>query len=113
VTERVLDVLPEYDEEEHVAEDVVPASVQEHRRDPTDAPGFRAAAGMGNRAGVERGVEDRRSQVWKLVEQPDPEIRDDQRHIHERKATGGDPVGERQHAEIVPRCAPVVHRRDR
>jgi hypothetical protein len=58
-------------------------------------------------------MEDRRSQVWKLVEQPDREIRDDQRHIYEREATGGDPVGERQHSEIVSDWVRVAHRRDR
>jgi hypothetical protein len=34
VPERVLDVLAEDGEEEHVAEDVVPASVHEHRGEP-------------------------------------------------------------------------------
>ena len=46
VAERVLDVLAEDREEEHVAEDVAPASVHEHRGEPADRP---TARGPGRR----------------------------------------------------------------
>jgi hypothetical protein len=36
--ERVLDVLAEDRQEQHVAEDVIPAGMHEHRRDPANTP---------------------------------------------------------------------------
>ena len=60
VPERVLDVLAEDGEEEHVAEDVAPAPVHEHRGEPADRPRLRPAAGVVDGAGVERGVVDGR-----------------------------------------------------
>ena len=63
VAERVLDVLAEDGEEEHVAEDVVPAAVHEHRGDPADAPRLGAVAGVVDGAGIERCVVDGRVEV--------------------------------------------------
>src|SRR5262249_23471091 len=88
-------------QEEHVSEDVVPASVQEHRRDPADPPGLGPMARVVDRAGIERSVEHRRLEVWELVEQPNREVGDDDRDVHDRKSPCGDPVGEREHAQSL------------
>ena len=88
VPERVLDVLAEDGEEEHVAEQVIPARVHEHRGEPADAPRLgRSAAGV-DRARVERRVADSAVEMGKLVEHPDGDIRGDQRDVHDREAPG-------------------------
>ena len=101
MAEGVLDVLSEDGEEEHVAEDVVPASVQEHRRDPADPPGLRAVTAAVDRARVKRRMEDRRLQVGELVEEPHREARRDDRDVDDREATRLQSVGEREHGEIL------------
>src|SRR6478609_8024910 len=113
MAEGVLDVLAEDGEEEHVAEDVIPASVQEHRRDPTDSPGLRAVTTAVDRAGVKRRVEDRRLQVWELVEEPHREARHDDRDVDDREATRLESVGEREHGEDFAPPPIPVHRRRR
>ena len=79
-------------------EDVVPASVQEHRRDPADPPRFGPVARAVDRAGIEGGMEDRRLQVRKLVEEPDREVGDDDRDVDDRQAPRRDSTRERKHA---------------
>jgi hypothetical protein len=95
--EGVLDVLAEDREEEHVPEDVVPAAMEEHRRDPADAPRLGGVAHAVDAAGIERRVEDGGLEVRELVEQPDREVGDDNRHVDDRQAPCRDPVGEREH----------------
>src|SRR5262245_4262242 len=92
VAERVLDVLPEHSEEEHVPEDVIPAPVHEHRGEPADLPRFGRVAGPVERARVERSVRHRRVEVRQLVEEPDREVRRDDRDRHDREAAGRNPV---------------------
>ena len=46
-------------------------------------------------------MEHRRLEVRQLVEQPDGEVRDDDRDVHEWEAARRDPVGERKHARTV------------
>jgi len=88
----VLDVLPEDDEEQHVAEDVIPAPVQEHRGEPADAPRLRCVTGGVDRARIEGRVVDRGAEVGELEEDPDTEVGDDQRNVDEREAAGRDAV---------------------
>jgi hypothetical protein len=38
-------------QKQHIAQDVIPASMQEHGRDPRDTPGFGCAAGVRNTDG--------------------------------------------------------------
>jgi hypothetical protein len=94
----VLDVLPEDGEEQHVAEDVIPAAVHEHRSDPAHTPGLRPVARVVDRAGVEGRVVDGRVQVRQLVEDPDREVRHDQRDVHPREAPRTHAVRERNHS---------------
>jgi hypothetical protein len=86
--EGVLDVLAEDHEKQHVAEDVVPAAMQEHSGDPAHAPRLRPMAGAVNGARIERGLEDRRVEVRELIEEPHREIGDDQRDVDDREALG-------------------------
>ena len=106
---RVLDVLPEDREEEHVAEDMVPAPVEEHRGDPADAPGLRPVAGSVHRARIERRVVDGRVQVRELVEDPHCEVGGDQPDVDDREALRRNSVRERKHALTIPcaRCGRV------
>src|SRR5204862_7451030 len=96
-SERVLDVLAEDREEQHVAEDVVPAAVHEDRGQPAEAPGLGAVARAVDGARVERGVEDRRAQVRQLVEDPHREVGREERDVDDREAPRRDAVGERDH----------------
>jgi hypothetical protein len=95
--ERVLDVLAEDREEEHVADEVIPASVHEHRGEPAENPRQGRLACVRHVAGVEGRLLDRASEVRELVEDPDGEVRRDQRTGHDREAACWQPVGERQH----------------
>src|SRR5690242_18896748 len=65
--ERVLDVLAEDREEPHVAEDVAPASVHEHRGEPAHRPRLRGVTGTVDAARIEGCVEHRRVEVWQLI----------------------------------------------
>jgi NADPH-dependent FMN reductase len=67
---RVLDVLAEHGQEQHVAEDVVPAAMHEHCGEPADPPRLRAIARAVHGARIERRVVDGRVQVWQLVDDP-------------------------------------------
>jgi hypothetical protein len=51
VAESVLDVLAEDRQEQHVAQDVIPAAVQEHGGEPAHTARLRAMAGIRHRAG--------------------------------------------------------------
>src|SRR6266498_2407329 len=62
--EGVLDVFPKHGEEQHVAEDVIPASVKEHRRDPADPPRLGTVAAAVDGARIERCVVDGHPEVW-------------------------------------------------
>ncbi len=114
--ERVLDVLAEDREEEHVAEDVVPAAVHEHRGEPADPPRLGAPAGVVDGARVERRVVDGRFEVRQLVEDPDREVGRDQRDVDDREPSRVESVGERQHrdppsARRGSRALPAASRR--
>ena len=91
--ERVLDVLAEDRQEQHVAENVVPAAVHEHGREPAELPRQRSVARGVHAARVERRVVDGRAQVWHLVEDPHQEVRDDQRDVDVREPPRGNAVG--------------------
>ena len=54
-----------------------------------------------DRARIERRVRDRRVEVRQLVEDPDGEVRGDERDVDEREAPRGDAVGERDHGRLV------------
>ena len=95
--EGVLDVLAEDREEEQVAEDVVPARMEEHRREPADRPRLRRVARVVNVAGVERRLANGAVEVGKLVEHPHREVRGDQCDGHDRKPSRPHSVRERQH----------------
>ncbi len=69
---------------------------KEHRGDPADAPRLGGVAGVVNGAGIERGVRDRRPEVRELVEEPDREVGDDDRDVHDREAPRFDAVGQRK-----------------
>ena len=101
MSKRVLDVLAEDREEQHVAEDVVPAAVQEHRGEPAQAPGLGGVAGALYRARVKGRVVHGRPEMWELVEDPDREVRNDQRDVDERKASRGDAIGQGDHWCLV------------
>ena len=58
--------LAEDRKEEQVAEDVVPARMEEHRREPADRPRLRRVARVLDVAGVERRVADGGVEVGKL-----------------------------------------------
>ena len=105
MAERVLDVLAEDREEEHVAEDVIPAAVQEHRGDPAVAPRLGALARAVDGAGIERGVEDRVVEVGQLVEEPDREVGDDDRDVDEGEAPRRNAIRERKHVREYPPSA--------
>jgi hypothetical protein len=64
--EDVLDVLSEDRQEQHVAQDVIPATMQKHGSDPAEAPRRRPVTGVVERARVERGVVDRRVELREL-----------------------------------------------
>ena len=68
-------------------------AVQEHRGEPARPPRLRGVAGA-DRARVKGGVVDGRPEVGELVEDPDGEVRDDQRDVDERKASRGDAIGQ-------------------
>jgi hypothetical protein len=111
--EGVLDVLAKDGQEEHVAEDVVPASVQEHRGDPADSPVLGAVAAVVDRAGIEGRMEHGVAQVRQLVEQPDREVGDDDRNIDDREAPRSQPIGERKHPSSLSPASPSgVHTDD-
>src|SRR6266511_1427535 len=61
--EGVLDVFSKHGEEQHVAEDVTPASVKEHRRDPADRQRLGSVAGAVDRTRIERCVVDSRPEM--------------------------------------------------
>jgi hypothetical protein len=90
--EGILDILAEDRQEQHVAQDVVPAAVQEHGGDPAEAPGLRPAAGAVDRTRVERGVVDRRVELVQLVEDPHGEVGHDQQHIDDPEPPSGKAV---------------------
>ena len=101
--ERVLDVVAEDPEEEHVAEQVRPAAVHEHRREPVSSPAvphLRAGALDLARVVGERG--DGALQVGKLVEHPDEDVRRDQREV----TSGNDRVGTLSRSGSTRRCYP-------
>ena len=103
--QRVLDVVPEDPEEEHVAEDVLPARVHEHPGEDALPPGQRVH--RERRRHVARALESARVvAVAKHVDvdarlrqlpEPDESIRDDQPHCDDREAPGRDVVAERDH----------------
>jgi len=67
--ERILDVLAEDRQKQHVAQDVIPAGMQEHGRDPTNTPWHAEVAGTIHIAGIERRLVHRRVTVRQFVEQ--------------------------------------------
>ena len=94
----VLDVLTEDRQEQHVAEDVIPAGVHEHGRDPADTPRYAQVAGAIDIARIKRRSVNRRIPIRQLVEQKDREVRDDQRDVDDREPAGRNAIGERDHA---------------
>jgi hypothetical protein len=92
MTQPVLDVLAEDRQEQHVAEDVVPAAVHEHGREPAERPRLGTATGPVERAGVERRVRDRRVQLRELVHEPHRETRNDQRDGDVGESPRGDAI---------------------
>ena len=102
LAERVLDVVAEDPEEEHVAEQVHPAAVQEHRRERGQEPALpdRRARAL-DLARVVAELVDRALQVGELVEDPDEHVRDDQRDRDERERPRRHVVAERQHGAML------------
>src|SRR5262249_14966691 len=93
-------------QEKHVAEDVIPAPVQEHRGDPADPPGFGSMAGVVDGAGIEGGLEHGVAQVRELVEEPDREVGDDDGDVDDREAPCAQSVGEGKHPCSLTAASP-------
>ena len=79
--EGVLDILAEDGQEQHVAQDVVPAAVQEHGGDPADPPRLGSPAGVVHGARVKRRMVDRRVQVGQFVEEEHGKVGHDQQDV--------------------------------
>src|SRR6478752_5491082 len=105
--ECVLDVLAEDRQKQHVAQDVVPAGMHEHGRDPSDTPRDAQVAGVVDVARVERRLVDRRLPVGQFVEQKDREVGDDQRDIDDREPAGRNAIGVRDHASPCREPSPA------
>jgi hypothetical protein len=106
VPERVLDVVAEDPEEEHVAEDVRPAGVHEHPREDALVPGQgveagRKVAGPVERARVVAVAEhvDRHARPAQLPE-PDEEVRNDQADRDVRGRATWDAVAQGKHRPL-------------
>ena len=99
--ERVLDVVPEDPEEEHVPDDVRPAPVREHRREDVRRPRVAdAVAGSLRLAGEETELEHGLLEVGHLVEEPDRCVDRDQPDRDEREPTRADVVVEGEHVSF-------------
>src|SRR5688572_23315567 len=101
--ERVLDVVPEDPEEEHVPQQVEPVRVQEHGREEGDERALAAGRARAlHLAGPERevveGGEEALAVAGSLVEDEDEDVRGDQGHGDDRKAPRREVVPEREHA---------------
>src|SRR5215211_726011 len=99
--ERVLDVVPEDPEKEHVPGEVEPAAMHEHRADDVHGP---VLAHDGARpvdlARLVRQLVHRVVEVGQLVEEPDGDVDCDQRRGHDRKGACRGVVLEREHAPL-------------
>jgi hypothetical protein len=98
LAERVLDVLAENRQKEHVAQDVIPAAMQEHRRNPANTPRVTHVAGIVDIACIKRGLLDRRLRIRQFVEHKDCEVGGDQRDINPGEPAGRNGIGLRDHA---------------
>ena len=98
---RVLDVVAEDPEEEHVPDDVQPASVHEHRGQPRDVPvvadGGPGRAGADDLARLVGVLDDRAVEIGQLVEDPDREVDRDQRDRDDGERPRRDVVLDREH----------------
>jgi hypothetical protein len=96
--ERVLDVVAEDPEKQHVAEDVLPARVHEHAGEHALVPGQRVEPGREVARPVDRArVEAVAEHVRVQLPEPDEEVRDDQPHRDVRGRAAGDAVAEGKH----------------
>jgi hypothetical protein len=72
--------------------------MQEHGRDPGNAPRYAEVAGIVDIARIERRPVNRLVAVWQLVEKPHRKVRDDQRDVDDRNPPGPNAIGDRDHA---------------
>jgi hypothetical protein len=99
--ERVLHVVPEDPEKQHVHGDVVPPAVREHGRHRVRRPG-QAGRGAGpvDLTGLVAELVDRPVDVGHLVGEPDGDVHADEGDGDRRERSGGQLVLERKHVRL-------------
>ena len=103
MSQRVLDVVPEDPEEEHVSAEVEKAGVEEHRREDRDEARARRhppGGGVKETVGNERPALEERFPTGPLrdLEEEDEDVRRKEQVVGERKGPPGNVVAERDHA---------------